>query len=315
MLESALMSTERSLNRLARRQHGVFLTDQALRVGVGREALRTRVQTGRLIRLHPGVFAFAGSKLSFEGHVHAALLAAGGEACASHVAAARLIGFGELPAHIELTVPWPQDPRLPRSIKVHRARRLPDEDVTTRDGIRVTTAERTLLDLAADLDRDALERALDDALVRKRVTRAALIAVIGRSGSGRRGTSALRALLDARPDGHARIESPLEQKLHRLLERSGITGWTPNLRVTLPCGRRARIDVAFAAARLAVETDGYRWHASASDWANDHERRNALMAAGWRVLALTARTIDEEPARAVRVIRGALTLTAARLPS
>src|SRR5206468_311199 len=110
---------------------------------------------------------------------------------------------------------------------------------------------------------DALELTLDHALLRHRVTRDALVACLGRIGPGRRGVSRLRALLDARPDGAARMESPLELELHRLLERERIAGWLPNHRLRLADGRSVRLDVAFVEATLAVEADGgYRWHAS-----------------------------------------------------
>jgi len=43
---------------------------------------------------------------------------------------------------------------------------IPESDITTVDGIPCTTALRTVIDLAADLDADALQRMVDDALAR-----------------------------------------------------------------------------------------------------------------------------------------------------
>jgi hypothetical protein len=43
---------------------------------------------------------------------------------------------------------------------------VPDSDVTTVDGIRCTTALRTVIDLAAEVDTPALERMVQDCLER-----------------------------------------------------------------------------------------------------------------------------------------------------
>jgi very-short-patch-repair endonuclease len=71
-----------------------------------------------------------------------------------------------------------------------------------------------------------------------------------------------------------------------------------------------RIDVAFRDAWLAIEIDGYRWHASASAWASDQERRNAMIAAGWRVLPIAARSIEERPREVTSLIRALAASTA-----
>jgi hypothetical protein len=58
---------------------------------------------------------------------------------------------------------------------LHRAQ-LPDEDVETRPGFRVTSLMRSLIDVAAEhADEDQLGRAVDEALVRGTVTRRQLL--------------------------------------------------------------------------------------------------------------------------------------------
>ena len=49
----------------------------------------------------------------------------------------------------------------------------------------------------------------------------------------------------------------------------------------------ARVDLAFPGQRVAVEYDG-AWHAAPGQFARDRRRLNALQAAGWRVLHVTA---------------------------
>jgi very-short-patch-repair endonuclease len=42
-----------------------------------------------------------------------------------------------------------------------------------------------------------------------------------------------------------------------------------------------RVDLAIPEARLAVEVDGHDWHSTAAAMANDLDRQNALVSAGW----------------------------------
>ena len=65
-------------------------------------------------------------------------------------------------------------------------------------------------------------------------------------------------------------------------------------------GRRYRIDLAYPELRLAIECDGFRWHAQRSDWDADRRRQNDLVAQGWRVLRLTAAMSDDEIIAAIR---------------
>jgi hypothetical protein len=47
---------------------------------------------------------------------------------------------------------------------------IPESDITVLDGIRVTTALRTVIDIAADVEPDHLERIVDDVLGRRLFT-------------------------------------------------------------------------------------------------------------------------------------------------
>jgi hypothetical protein len=52
-------------------------------------------------------------------------------------------------------------------LRIHRAARLRDDEITEQQGIRVTTVARTLFDLASSMPGRALERALDEAELRE----------------------------------------------------------------------------------------------------------------------------------------------------
>jgi len=82
----------------------------------------------------------------------------------------------------------------PLRIRVHYDPDLLPEDVTTIDGIPVTTPARTLLDLATCSDDGELREAVQTALHRKLTTRAEIRAVIARYPR-HRGGPRLKALL------------------------------------------------------------------------------------------------------------------------
>lgn len=95
---------------------------------------------------------------------------------------------------------------------------LPTVDVTIVDAIPVTTPARTLLDLAAVVEREALEEALDDALRRGLVSISRLrwrLEELGR----RPGAGTIRSLMAARGDKDAVPRSVLETRFLRLMRR------------------------------------------------------------------------------------------------
>jgi len=77
---------------LAGRQHGVLSRAQ-LEAMIGRGSIAHRVQSGRLHRIHPGVYAVGHPLLSLNGKYMAATLAAGDGAVLSHRSAAELHGL------------------------------------------------------------------------------------------------------------------------------------------------------------------------------------------------------------------------------
>src|SRR5687768_13313065 len=76
------------LARLAERQHNLVSLTQLRAVGLGRAAVAKRAATGRLRRIHQGVYAVGHGRLSREGHWMAAVLAYGRSARLSHRSAA-----------------------------------------------------------------------------------------------------------------------------------------------------------------------------------------------------------------------------------
>ncbi|MCZ2823986.1 MULTISPECIES: hypothetical protein [unclassified Modestobacter] len=182
---------------------------------------------------------------------------------------------------VELTVPPATRTSVVSGVRVRRAELLP-ADVTRRRGVPVTTPERTAVSLGA-------ESPLDEAVVLIDQLAAAGLLDLGdvramaaaATGRGCRRARAAAALADGLAG------SPQETRLRLLLHRAGLP--TPVAQHSVHDGRVfvARVDFAWPEQRLALEYDGL-WHAEPGQFAADRRRLNRLLAAGWRVLFVTA---------------------------
>jgi predicted transcriptional regulator of viral defense system len=139
---------------LATEQMGYFTSEQAAARGYTRALLSYHAKRGNIQRVHRGVYRFRDYPPSPREDVVAAWLAVGKDvAVVSHETALDLWDLSDvIPGAVHLTVPRTQRSlarRPPLSTVVHTTLRpWRDGDVRTREGIRVTSPERTLLDAA-----------------------------------------------------------------------------------------------------------------------------------------------------------------------
>jgi predicted transcriptional regulator of viral defense system len=136
---------------------------QLVELGLSQSATRSRVASGRLHRVHRGVFCVGHAILTQRGRFMAAVLACGPEAWASHYCSGVLYELG-LGARrlIDVTTRAARGRAIP-GIRAHRSATLTEADVEIVDGIPCTSLARTLLDIAEDGTRREVERALDRA--------------------------------------------------------------------------------------------------------------------------------------------------------
>lgn len=287
--------------RWATAQHGVVATRQLARCGLDGGAIANRVQRGQLHPVFRGVYAVGHLALTCTGHFAAAVLACGDEATLSDYAAA---------AHLALRR-WDEDRRpevtVPRAggrkiagIRVHR-RRLDPRDVWTREGIRVTSAARTILDLAATMAPTELRRMVRRAQAERRVNVRQLLDVLARHG-GHRGAAKLRAVI---ADGPTPTRSVLEDHVLDLIEHAGIERPELNRRMTLE-GQRVEPDMLWRRQRVIVECDGRRWHSGRLAQEDDAARQALLEAHGYVVLRITWEQAVHRPQQTVARILAAL---------
>ena len=230
--------------RLAGRQYGVVSLTQLRTLGLSSSGVRDRVATGRLHRIHRGVYAVGHTCLTREGRWMAAVLAYGPDAGLSYRSAAAHRGLRpDARPIIDISVPRRSARSRPK-ITVHATPTLRPEDVTVHEGIPCTTVARTLLDLAEVVDR----RGLDGRAVG---------AVLDRA-DGRRGAAALRAVLDELAD-HGLTASELEEIFLAICREAGLSMPEIN-RGGMLHDDEMKVDFLWRAERLIVETDSRAFH-------------------------------------------------------
>jgi very-short-patch-repair endonuclease len=274
------------LQRVARRQWGVVSRRQLTVLGFGAHGIAEWVRTGRLVRLHQGVYAFGHDRLRIEGRWLAAVMACGQGAVLSHRDAAQLWELRQSnSALIDVTVPSRAGRIRRRGVRIHRSGRLAAEEVTTRSGIPVTTVARTLLDLADVLDNQALRRAVTEAEYTNRFDLTSLNAVV-QSNPGRRGRKLMTAALEGT---RHRTRSPLEDRFLRLVAKWGVEEPRTNVRI-----EGYEVDFLWTRAGLVVELDGVAAHTTRAALNADRLRDRRLWRAGLRTMRLTADALDAE---------------------
>lgn len=181
---------------------------------------------------------------------------------------------------------------------------LPGPDRTSHLRLPVTTCRRTVLDCLTALPIADARTMLDRCLQRRLIDPADLVSQVANRPGNRQLARLHRELTGA--------ASEAERILHRLLRRASITGWWPNFPVTIE-GHSFEVDVAFVAAKLAVEVDGWAFHSDVERFRADRRRQNRLSVAGWTVVRFTWADLIERPDEVVRTIVRLLAATDAAL--
>lgn len=293
---------------LARRAGGVVTSRQLQAAGLSRSQVNRRA--GQLLTpLTDGVYGLG--PITTDIRVRGALLAL----------PRAVVAFGS--ASVRLRLPLPVVDEATLLVTGYRSRRqidgvdirftrwLPPSDVTSVGGIPVTTVARTLCDLSTCYPTRRLQHLMEHALSERLTTVTELQAsMLGWCRRGRSGTAALRRVGQLLLDGEPLPTSELERRAFLLLRRAGLPPWTTQYRPPWYDGLRGAVDLAWPEARLLVELDGRRWHATYQAQAEDRRRDRLAASHGWLTVRFGWQEIVDRPSVVVDEIRH---LLAARL--
>jgi hypothetical protein len=281
---------------IATQQHGMITVSQLHEVGLDKSAISRRVRSGRLHRIHKGVYAVGHSAPQLHTHFMAAVLACGAGAVLSHTSAAvlwKLLRPIEGPVHV--SIPATSGRKRRPGIHLHRCSSLntlaepppspfslPGRGgrgrrflTTHRDRIPVTTVPRTIEDLEGNVSSKLYRRAKRQA------------ELMGHQLEG------------VESD---RTRSDLETLFLRICAHHHL----PPPEVNVKLGRW-EVDFLWRTSHVVVETDHWAYHRGSVAFEDDHARDLDLRAAGYTVLRFTDRQIEDEAERVAAIVEGALT--------
>jgi hypothetical protein len=253
----------------AAKQHGHVTRAQLMEVGIGHARIQRWCASGRLTRVHAGVYALGYRHSEPLAVAMAAVLACGDGAVLSHESAAALWGWRRWPTVPEVSTTWER--RKP-GIRAHRTRSLPRADRTRQLGVPVTTPERTIREIESRLTRKQFTRMVKDAWLERRLDKAAVTRLLGYAAEPTR--------------------SEFEEAFRRFCRRFGLP--KP---LMLASVNGHEVDALFSAQRLVVELDGWEFHGDQVAFASDRERDADLLDFGYETVRITWERLHETPER------------------
>ena len=171
----------------------------------------------------------------------------------------------------------------------------------TSTGIAVTSATRTLLDLAGALPQRTLELAIEDAFRRGLSSPSRLERLFAEAG----------ATVGPERPGSARCSNPGQDGRTPAAAAKSCSSDSYAVAVSLrptrqhPVahdGRTIHVDFAYPELRLAIEFDSLRWHTGRGKLDNDADRRNLLRAAKWDLVTVTYTMVKHRAAETASLI-------------
>jgi very-short-patch-repair endonuclease len=281
---------DRRIAAIAELQRGLVSRSQLLAAGISTASIKRMLATGSLWPTHQGVYSVGCSIEVPLARETAALLAVGPNALLSHRSAAVVWGICRArpdDAPVDVLI-GPRRRTRRDGIAAHRTKRLERAEIRIHERLPVTSPARTVCDIAGAVSMRELERAVDEALIRRLVRLQQLRDAVAKE-NGRRGGPILAALLDHR--GNSTVtRSQAEERMLELVRAANFPPPETNVRLN-----GYEVDFLWRPQRLIVEIDGYAYHSSRSAFERDRAKDAALAAAGYLVIRITWLQMEREP--------------------
>jgi hypothetical protein len=280
---------------LAARQVDVVAAWQLLAAGFSRRMVDHRVGDRGWRVLHPGVYLLTSSPPTRPQLWIAATLTTP-DSVLSHTSAAARFGFRAFDRGYEtVTRPGSGGPERLQGLLVRRSTTLAG-DTIVHEGVRTTTPERTLIDIAPGLKEHQRARAFRESIRLKLTTAREIGAAVARY-KGRRGTRHFAELaVRYAVIPYQRTRSDPEGRALEELDDANVEPPLVNVQIA---GEEA--DLTWPRERRIVEIDGPQFHQFADE---DARKQAAWENAGYKVERIPSGTIYVDPARLIAMATG-----------
>jgi very-short-patch-repair endonuclease len=270
---------------IARAQHDLITREDVAGCGMTSQQWCDRLDQGLWLPASERVFRHRATPVTWELRVRAAALSLGRDAALYGPTAAHWWGLeGFTGDRVEFVVPRNRR-SLDPGVHLHTTKQWQTADLLSHDGVRTTSATRTIIDLACSRHSAvSVEKTIDSAIRLRLTTIPRLTRRMTELAPGRPGIRLLREiLLDSGG------ESFLERRFLKLVRTAHLP--RPTCQVAYRSnGRVMRVDFEFLSPNVVVEVSGRLGHTSDRDRQKDARRRNALQLLGKSFLEFT--TVD-----------------------
>lgn len=296
---------------LAAAQNGGFSRAQAHDVGLSDDQLARRVRSGVLLQTGPHAFRFAGAPRSLRTELHDVVIDIGEPMMCARSTAAALLGFDGFELRRPFHVLLPRERNVTRwNVRPHRTFAFDLVDRTTVDDLPVTTAARTIIDLALVLSTERLAACIDsairDGLMSEDLLHRRIVALRSQGRPGLPKLAEVLAGYEVTRGGH----SWLEREYLRLITGAGLPKPDTQQVLSRAGDRLVRVDCRFPGTNVIVELLGYRFHRTRPQMEQDAKRANALIHDGFRPFQFTYGQVVSEQGYVIATTSRALRLAA-----
>lgn len=271
------------------RQAGVVAVATLVDAGCSRRDVYRLVESGDFEPILPGVLRSRHWPVGPDQWMMAACLR-NEDAVVAFLTAAKHWKFRGLPADdsVHVLVPHSSSPAM-RGVIVHRCRDLLSTDIVTiDDGRRFTSPPRTLFDCADLLGVDGTASVLEQLINDGRGSFSTHLSMMTRLAHPRRpGTRTMAAVMSSRPAWRGAMQSDLEARVLREIERQGLPQPEVQYSFQLPSGENVRFDFAWPGRKATLEVDHPFWHAGAVESHRDKHRDLQMTSIGWLPMRVT----------------------------
>lgn len=300
------MNIEAALIQMAYAQGGVISRTQALKFGFGPKEIHRRVLCGQWERVRNGIYLVIEMD-----DITSSLKAAEvilPSAVVSHEAAAAIHKFPgfELDDLQELVVTVPSyATHTFDGIEAHRNLDLMEHHCQRVDGVLVTTAVRTVFDLAHKMGLRKIAKLIDQLRMAKVVSLDDVKIILGEvARRGKPGTKVIRDYI--KECQSASGSSPLEDRASQIFKDAGLP--EPIREFPIPWDTQSRFDFAFLEFQIAIEVDGYGYHSDLNQFSKDRKRDREALIHGWRTLRFTFDDIFKRPHAVIKDIKAVMNI-------
>jgi hypothetical protein len=274
---------------LAAAQQDLVAAWQLLDLGWTRAMVKQHRRDQCWRTVHSGVYALTRAPLTQEQLWMAATLTAP-QSYLSHASAGAYYGIWQAPTFQTITRPGTRGRQQHDGLLISYSKTL-DGDTIIRNGIPITSPERTTIDLAAHGDPARIYRES----LRLKLTTPYSLAVSLEKHRGRRGTASLNRLNDHYSGiPYSRCRSDAEAKALEILHDAGAPPPQVNVRIN-----REEADLSWPDHKRIIEIDGPQYHQFEEE---DARKQRAWEAVGYTVKRISSDDIYGAPAQLIALI-------------